>query len=139
MIVKRFRAENFRNIEACDIEFSPGVNLLYGQNAQGKTNVIEGIYYFGSGKSFRHARERDLIRYDCDHAQVAITYTDSVRENKMNYRVFRDSPKEISKNGIKVGRMSGFIGNFKAVAKAFIFHNALINHNNTPFVFILAV
>ena len=44
MIVKRFCAENFRNIEKCDIEFSPGVNLLYGQNAQGKTNVIEGIY-----------------------------------------------------------------------------------------------
>jgi DNA replication and repair protein RecF len=107
--------ENYRNIGSFSFSFDPGINILYGKNAQGKTNVIEGIYLFGSGKSFRHARERDLIRYNCDHAQVAITYTDSVRENKMNYRVFRDTPKEISKNGIKVGRMSGFIGNFKAV------------------------
>ena len=88
--------ENYRNIDSFSFSFDPGINILYGKNAQGKTNVIEGIYLFGSGKSFRHARERDLIRYDCDHAQVAITYTDSVRENKMNYRVFRDTPKEIS-------------------------------------------
>ena len=61
MIIKRFRAENFRNIEKCDIEFSPGVNLLYGQNAQGKTNVVEGIYYFSRGRSFRGREDKELI------------------------------------------------------------------------------
>ena len=60
MIIKRFRAENFRNIEKCDIEFSPGVNLLYGKNAQGKTNVVEGIYYFSRGKSFRGREDKEL-------------------------------------------------------------------------------
>ena len=107
--------ENYRNIDSFSFLFDREINILYGKNAQGKTNVIEGIYLFGNGKSFRHAKEKDLIRYDCSHAQVGISYTDSVRENRMQYRIFRDSPKEISKNGIKVGRMSGFIGNFKAV------------------------
>ena len=44
MIIKRFSSENFRNIERCDIEFSPGINILYGKNAQGKTNAIEKRY-----------------------------------------------------------------------------------------------
>ena len=107
--------ENYRNIEAFSFSFDPEINILYGKNAQGKTNVIEGIYLFGNGKSFRHVKEKDLIRYDCNHAQIAISYTDSARENRMQYRIFKDAPKEISKNGIKIGRMSGFIGNFKAV------------------------
>lgn len=107
--------ENYRNIDAFDFSFDPEINILYGKNAQGKTNVIEGIYLFGSGKSFRKAREKDLIRYQCDRARVGISYTDRARENRMDYRIFREAPKDISKNGIKIGRMSGFIGNFKAV------------------------
>lgn len=107
--------ENYRNIEGFSFVFDREINILYGKNAQGKTNVIEGIYLFGNGKSFRRAKEKDLIRYGCDCAQIGISYVDSVREHQMNYRVFRESPKEISKNGIKIGRMSGFIGNFKAV------------------------
>ena len=107
--------ENYRNISSFSFLFDREINILYGKNAQGKTNVIEGIYLFGNGKSFRHARERDLIRYDSDHARIAISYTDSARENRMQYRISREAPKEISKNGIKIGKMSGFIGNFKAV------------------------
>ena len=107
--------ENYRNIEHFPFSFDKGINILYGKNAQGKTNVIEGIYLFGSGKSFRHAREKDLIKADKNHAQVSISYVDSVRENKMTYRMFRDLSKETFKNGIKIGRMSSFIGNFKAV------------------------
>ena len=51
MIIKKFKAEGFRNIELCDISFTDGTNLLYGNNAQGKTNAIEGIYLFARGKS----------------------------------------------------------------------------------------
>ena len=107
--------ENYRNIEHFPFTFDKGINILYGNNAQGKTNVIEGIYLFGSGKSFRRAREKDLIKNDKNHAQVSISYVDAVRENKMCYRIFRDLSKETFKNGMKIGKMSGFIGNFKAV------------------------
>ena len=62
MKIKRFKAENFRNIEKCDIEFTDGVNLIYGGNALGKTNVIEGIYLFSRGRSFRTAQEKDMIK-----------------------------------------------------------------------------
>lgn len=107
--------ENYRNIEFFPFSFDKEINILYGKNAQGKTNVIEGIYLFGNGKSFRHAREKDLIKTDRSSAQISISYWDSLRENKMSYRVFRDMPKENFKNGIKITKMSDFIGNFKAV------------------------
>ena len=107
--------ENYRNIEHFPFSFDRGINILYGKNAQGKTNVIEGIYLFGSGKSFRHAKERDLIKSEENHGQISIAYVDSVRENKMSIRLFRDLSKEMFKNGVKIGRMSNFIGNFKAV------------------------
>lgn len=107
--------ENYRNIEHFPFSFDKEINILYGKNAQGKTNVIEGIYLFGSGKSFRHARDKDLIKSDKNHAQVSIAYVDSQRENKMAYRIYRDLSRETIKNGMKIGKMSNFIGNFKAV------------------------
>ncbi len=107
--------EGYRNIERFAFSFDPGINILYGRNAQGKTNVIEGIYLFGSGKSFRHAKERDLIKTDRDRAVLDISYVDSVRKNKMEYRMFRELTHETFKNGVKLTKMSDFIGNFKAV------------------------
>ena len=107
--------ENYRNISHFPFSFDPGINILYGKNAQGKTNVIEGIYFFGSGKSFRRAREKDLIQSDKNYSQISISYVDTVRENKMSVRLFRDMSKEMFKNGVKIGRTSNFIGNFRAV------------------------
>ncbi len=107
--------ENFRNIEHFPFSFSKGINILYGRNAQGKTNVVEGLYLFGSGKSFRKAREKDMIHAEKNHAQVSIAYVDAKRENKMAYRMFRDLSHETFKNGVKIAKMSDFIGNFKAV------------------------
>ena len=62
MICTSVAAENFRNIESCRVEFSPGVNILLGDNAQGKTNLIEAIYFAAIGKSFRGAHEADFLR-----------------------------------------------------------------------------
>ena len=59
MILKKVHYTNFRNIEDAEMTFCPGVNLLYGDNAQGKTNALEGIYLFAAGRSHRTAHERD--------------------------------------------------------------------------------
>ena len=75
--------ENFRNIEHFPFTFSPGMNILFGGNAQGKTAVIEGIYLFAGGKSFRRARDKDMIKNNKDFSQISISYTDEKRENKM--------------------------------------------------------
>lgn len=107
--------ENFRNIEQFPFSFSPGTNIIFGGNAQGKTSVIEGIYIFAGGRSFRRGRDKDLIRFGYDSAQVSISYRDSKRENKMSARLFREMKRESFFNGVKVRKLSEFVGNFKAV------------------------
>lgn len=53
MEIKKVAYENFRNIAEAEVAFTPGTNVLWGNNAQGKTNILEGIYFFARGKSFR--------------------------------------------------------------------------------------
>lgn len=107
--------ENFRNIDSFNFSFEKGVNIFYGNNAQGKTNVLEGIYLFAGGKSFRHAKERDMICFEKENARISLTYATEQRQNKMDIRLSRGLKKQMYKNGVKILKASEFIGNFKAV------------------------
>ena len=114
MIIKRFRAEGFRNIEKCDIEFSPGVNLLHGNNAQGKTNAIEGIYMFSRGKSFRAHDDSELVRFGSEGFRIYIEYESCGERSTLEYALFgKDRLRK--KNGYKLRRVGEMIGNFRSV------------------------
>lgn len=113
MRIRRFRAENFRNIESCDLTFSDGVNLLCGENAQGKTNAIEGIYLFARGRSFRKAGEKELFRFGEECFSLSLSYEKEEEENSLSYTVFKNERKR-TKNGYKVS-LSEMIGEFRAV------------------------
>ena len=100
MTINKIRAQNFRNVESCEIEFTPGVNLLYGNNAQGKTNIIEAIYYFSRGKSFRLSSDDELKRMGEDGYFVQ-EYTIHISppiypEDGLNYR--KNMTKMMEKN-----------------------------------------
>ena len=114
MVIKRFKAENFRNIESCDIEFDTGVNLLYGNNAQGKTNAIEGIYVFARGKSFRASEDRELVRFGSEGFRIYIEYEDKSGKNTLEYALFGRERRR-KKNGYKIDKIRDMIGSFKAV------------------------
>ena len=92
MIIKSFRAQNFRNIEKCSLEFDSSVNLLLGENAQGKTNAVEGIYLFARGKSFRRGDEKDLIRFGEAGFNISIEYEDKNGKNTLEYAVLTLTP-----------------------------------------------
>ena len=62
-MIRRFKASNFRCIESADLSFSPGFNLVYGENASGKTSLLEALAYLGRGKSFRGATTSELVRH----------------------------------------------------------------------------
>ena len=114
MKIKRFKAEDFRNIGKCDIEFTDGVNLIYGGNALGKTNVIEGIYLFSRGKSFRTAQEKDMVRYDAPGFRVAIDYESLDGECSLEYASF-GREKRRRRNGYPVKSVKEMIEGFKAI------------------------
>ena len=85
MSLRYFRARDFRNIKDCSIEFSEGVNLLLGENAQGKTNAIEAIYMFARGKSFRKAEDKSLISFGKEGFYTEIGYTDKNGDGTLEY------------------------------------------------------
>ena len=114
MKIKRFKAENFRSIERCDIEFTDGVNLIYGGNALGKTNVIEGIYLFSRGRSFRTAQEKDMVKYNTDGFRIALEYDSRDGENTLEYASF-GREKRRRRNGYPVKSVREMIEGFKAI------------------------
>jgi len=114
MRLKKFYARDLRNIKETSIEFHDGVNLLFGSNAQGKTNAIEGIYLFARGKSFRKAKESDLIRFGCEGFRAEIVFETRMGEESLSYTVHGGERRRM-KNGYKIDRAAEMIGSFRAV------------------------
>ena len=116
MKIKSIEIQNFRNIEHAAVDFSAGVNLLHGDNAQGKTNLLEAIYFTALGKSFRPVKEAEMIMFGQPSATVTNRFEDSIREQSLSFRLFSGREKRVvEQNGMRVGRMSEIVGAFRVV------------------------
>jgi DNA replication and repair protein RecF len=107
--------KNFRIIADQQFKFTDGVNLIKGNNAQGKTTVLEAIYVFARGRSFRTRNEAEIIAFDRDGADIDIVYEDKQRKNTMSVSYRRDENRKLYKNGIQINKTSEFLGSFRAV------------------------
>lgn len=115
MKCEKIRVENFRNIEEAWVEFSPGVNLLYGDNAQGKTNLLEALSLLALGRSFRGARDAEMIRFGQERATVEVTYADCVRENTIRAEMQAGRRRLLRQNGLAVTKRSEIVGGLRVV------------------------
>lgn len=115
MYCKSISIRDFRNIESAEVSFCDGVNVLAGENAQGKTNLLEAICYFSLGKSFRGAKDAEFIRYDCRTCRLSLDFEDKVRQRNLTINFSKDHARQIEQNGMKISRVSEMIGLFRAV------------------------
>ena len=93
---------DFRNYETLQLDFEPGVNLIVGNNAQGKTNLLEAISYLGSGKSFRAQKTSEMVRFTADFADLQGNVFAQERQQQLRYVLFSGSrPRQIYRNGAK--------------------------------------
>jgi len=113
MKLTNIELHNFRCAENALIAFTDGVNLLYGKNAQGKTNVLEAIYFFARGKSFRAGKDTDMLRFGEEGYSIAIEFTRADGEHRLEYRYY-DGQRLRLCNGVKVTAKE-MIGKFNAV------------------------
>ena len=74
MNINKIKLKNFRNYTEQEIELNPHINVFYGDNAQGKTNILEAIFISGFGKSFRTSKEKELIKLDKEFLNVSTFY-----------------------------------------------------------------
>ena len=115
MYCKKIKVRGFRNIEEAEVEFSFGINILIGENAQGKTNLLEAIFYPSVGRSFRGANTPEMIGFGKHSAEISIDFRDQVRDQNINVVLYRDKQRKIEKNRIKVDKLSDIVGSFRAV------------------------
>lgn len=105
MRVDSLKLKNFRNYEELDLKFSPGTNLFFGDNAQGKTNILEAVYMLGTTKSHRTARDREMIRFGEQEAHLRMT----MQKGEISYRIDMQ---------LKAGRAKGIAINMVPIRKA---------------------
>lgn len=113
MYIKEIKLMDFRNYETEKIELNRNINLFYGDNAQGKTNILEAIFIGAMGKSFRAKKDKELISLGKNMAKIEIVYQKSDREGKIEIHIA--DKKEIFHNGIKVRKLSELLGNLNVV------------------------
>ena len=115
MICESLDYYNFRNIETAHIDLCPGINVLYGENAEGKTNAIEGIYLFAGGRSFRAHSDAEMIRFGENTGGIRLCYSDRTGKGSLEFAVLPSGRRSCKKNGGAVSRLSEFVGCFHAV------------------------
>ena len=115
MICNGISVENFRNIVNASVAFDPGVNILYGNNAQGKTSLLEAIYFISIGRSFRSAKESDIISFGKDFSRISLDYTDALRAQNITMCISKDRRRQVEQNGVKITKMSDVVGQLRAV------------------------
>jgi len=113
MYIKKIKLKNFRNYSEQEIELSENINIIYGDNAQGKTNIIEAIFLCAMGKSFRDKKEKDLIKFNESFSKISVFYKKMDREGKIEVEI--SDKKTFYINDIKQKKVRDVIGKINVV------------------------
>ena len=115
MVIDSIKLKNFRSYKDKEFVFSPKTNVFYGNNAEGKTNVLEAIYVCALGKSFRTRKDTELVYFGEEYGSVDLFFKDNIREKNINFLVSDKNKKQIKVNGIKQAKISNLFGNLLVV------------------------
>ena len=115
MIIKSVELNNFRNYESLNISFEKGINILYGNNAQGKTNLLEAAYLCGTSKSHKSSKDKELIKFNEDEAHVKTCVEKSGNELLIDIHLRKNKSKGIAVNKIPLKKASDLFGNLNVV------------------------
>ncbi len=114
MKVNSIELNNYRNISSINFDADSGVNVIYGENAQGKTNILEAIWLFTGCKSFRGSKDSDFIKFNEDITRIKLNFSDNFRE-KQSEIILGEGKKKVFFNGVEKKSSAELIGTFYAV------------------------
>ena len=113
MWINNIKIKNFRNYYEQEIDLNENINIFYGENAQGKTNIIEAIFLCSMGKSFRAKKDKEMINLNSENASIEIEYQKTDRDGKIKINI--GNKKSVSVNGVKIKKLSELLGNINVV------------------------
>jgi len=115
MRLEGFSLRDFKSFEKIDLRPDPRVNVLVGDNAQGKTNFLEGIYYLCALRSFRPLKDRELVRFGRERAEIAADILSGGETYRMEVSVSALSRRDVRINGLRLRKSSEMLGNLNCV------------------------
>lgn len=115
MFIKRLILLNYRNYKELDLGFSKNVNVIMGDNAQGKTNILESIYYCAFAKSHRTSRDKELINWESNDAYISASIGKERLDKRIDINILKDGKKAIRINSIKINKIGELFGTFNVV------------------------
>ena len=110
MIIRSIELRNFRNYENLDIAFDKGTNILYGDNAQGKTNILEAAYMSGTTKSHKGSRDKEMIRFEENEAHIRTVVEKNEKQFQIDMHLRRNGAKGVAINKIPIKKASELFG-----------------------------
>ncbi len=110
MIIKSLELENFRNYSELSIHFDSGTNILYGDNAQGKTNILESIFLSATTKSHKGSKDKDIINFHAEEAHIRTYVVKDGLENRVDMHLRKNKSKGIAINGQKIKKAADLLG-----------------------------
>lgn len=110
MIIKSIKLENFRNYESLDLDFEKGTNILYGDNAQGKTNILEAIYLSATTKSHKGSKDKEIIRFLQDESHIRTILDKEGLEYRVDMHLRKNKSKGIAINGQHLKKAAELLG-----------------------------
>lgn len=110
MIIKSIDLKNFRNYEIEHIEFDNNTNIFYGDNAQGKTNVLEAIFISGTTKSHKGSKDLEVINFNCDEAHIKTIIERKGIDYRIDMHIKKNKSKGIAINGVPVKKALDLYG-----------------------------
>jgi DNA replication and repair protein RecF len=110
MYIKYLNLINFRNYKELNINFCNGTNVLVGDNAQGKTNILEALYYTSIGKSHRTNRDKELVKWNEEETYIKAFVAKERLDKKIEIKIFKEGKKGININSIKITKLQDLVG-----------------------------
>lgn len=110
MIVKSLELKDYRNYSNLNMNFSSGINILYGENAQGKTNILEAIYLCGTTKSHRGSKDKEIIKFEHEEAHVRIGLEKNLIPHRLDLHLKKNKSKGVAIDGIPIKKQSELFG-----------------------------
>lgn len=115
MIIKQLELKNYRNYNELHLDFDENRNLLYGDNAQGKTNILESIYVCSTTKSHRGNKDKELINFDADEAHIRLSFEKNDTPYVIDMHLRKNHTKGIAINGVTIKKASELFGKINVV------------------------
>ncbi len=110
MYIESIELSNYRNYEELAVRFDSGTNIIFGDNAQGKTNILESLYLCGTTKSHRGSKDKDIIRFDCDESHIKMFVNKNDISQRIDIHLKKSKTKGIAINGVPVKKSSDLFG-----------------------------